>query len=314
MPSMRRIRLLAVATVVAVAVVLFYSTSLRGPSSSSSSSSSTSSTIGDFYHKTKGAIDRSKTRSQIVIDAQTGAQAGQIPADRDADGNVDDDDEHSGRRMMERLQASEQQAKKQANEKGGLKPDAPSLVVGVGSAAEGQKKAGAGDAPFPVKEKGKGKGKGRLKEGELKSKEEADDDNDDDDNGEDKSKGKSSEEREAEREMNAILKKSPVILFSKTYCPHSKRAKGLLLEKYAITPEPYVVELDEHPLGPALQDLLEAKTGRRTVPNVMVNGVSVGGADQLVQLDGDGELVAKISDLGQKRVEIMERFVARDPK
>lgn len=100
-----------------------------------------------------------------------------------------------------------------------------------------------------------------------------------------------------------------VIIFSKSYCPYSKRAKGLLLEKYAITPEPYVVELDEHPQGQALQDQLLETTGRRTVPNIMVNGVSLGGADDIVEMDNADKLVAKIVDLGNKRVEVSERFV-----
>jgi glutaredoxin len=99
-----------------------------------------------------------------------------------------------------------------------------------------------------------------------------------------------------------------VIIFSKSYCPYSKRAKGILLEKYTITPEPFVVELDEHPLGPHLQDYLLKKTGRRTVPNILVNGVSIGGADDIVSLDNEDKLVAKVRDLGQARVEISERF------
>lgn len=101
-----------------------------------------------------------------------------------------------------------------------------------------------------------------------------------------------------------------VIIFSKTYCPYSKRAKGLLLEKYSISPDPYVVELDEHPLGPYLQDHLEEKTGRRTVPNVLINGISIGGADDIVDLDNHDKLVEKVLSLGNKHVQIEERFVS----
>lgn len=105
----------------------------------------------------------------------------------------------------------------------------------------------------------------------------------------------------------------PVIIFSKSYCPFSKRAKGLLLEKYLITPDPYVVELDEHPLGSQLQDQLLEKTGRRTVPNIMINGVSIGGADDIVELDNSDTLVKKMVELGQKRVKMVERFVSGGP-
>ena len=101
-----------------------------------------------------------------------------------------------------------------------------------------------------------------------------------------------------------------VIIFSKSYCPYSKRAKGILLEKYTISPAPYVVELDEHPLGKQLQDQLKVRTDRKTVPNIMVNGVSMGGSDEIVELDNADRLAAKIRDLGNKRVEITERFSA----
>jgi glutaredoxin len=83
-----------------------------------------------------------------------------------------------------------------------------------------------------------------------------------------------------------------------------------LLDKYSITPDPFVVELDEHPLGPLLQEQLLQTTGRRTVPNIMINGVSIGGADDIIQLDNDDELVKKVVNLGGKRVEIAERFVS----
>lgn len=101
-----------------------------------------------------------------------------------------------------------------------------------------------------------------------------------------------------------------VIIFSKTYCQFSKKAKALLLNKYSITPEPYVVELDVHQLGRQIQDRLAKMTGRKTVPNIMINGKSIGGADDITELDNDGELVGKIRSLGSvggKTVEVKER-------
>ncbi|KAJ6150810.1 hypothetical protein N7470_007404 [Penicillium chermesinum] len=68
-------------------------------------------------------------------------------------------------------------------------------------------------------------------------------------------------EAEAKSELNYILKQAPVIIFSKSYCPHSKRAKTILLEGYEISPKPYVVELDQHRLGADLQSLLAETTG-----------------------------------------------------
>jgi hypothetical protein len=43
----------------------------------------------------------------------------------------------------------------------------------------------------------------------------------------------------------------------------------------------------------------------------MINGVSIGGADDIVDLDKDDKLVSKIVELGNKRVEMVERFAAK---
>ncbi|KAJ5761918.1 uncharacterized protein N7511_005300 [Penicillium nucicola] len=111
---------------------------------------------------------------------------------------------------------------------------------------------------------------------------------------------KAKKEEEAKTELNAILKRAPVIIFSKSYCPHSKRAKTILLDHYTIQPQPFVVELDQHPLGPYLQALLAQNTGRRTVPNVLVSGQSIGGGDSIAELDQRDELVSKLRQLGGK--------------
>ena len=130
---------------------------------------------------------------------------------------------------------------------------------------------------------------------------------------------------EAKSELNSILKQSPgmfvcvflaanyepskltavrtlVIIFSKSYCPYSKKAKSILLDHYSISPKPFVVELDQHPIGAALQSLLAQNTGRRTVPNVLVNGKSIGGGDDIAALDHSDELASKLRELGGKWV------------
>lgn len=112
----------------------------------------------------------------------------------------------------------------------------------------------------------------------------------------------SEEEHEVEVELNGILKKGPIIIFSKSYCPFSAKAKNILLKKYIIVPEPYVVELDQHPLGSGLQAHLAKSTGRRTVPNVLINGKSIGGGDEVEALDTSGALIEKVKSMGGKRI------------
>lgn len=117
------------------------------------------------------------------------------------------------------------------------------------------------------------------------------------------------------------------MIFSKSYCPHSKKAKHLLLEIYNINPKPTVVELDlltehipisphhaspddsEHDshskvtLGKALQDLLAEITGRRTVPNIVVGGGhSIGGNDLIWEMHGSSLLAEEIKKYGGRKV------------
>ena len=133
---------------------------------------------------------------------------------------------------------------------------------------------------------------------------------------------KTEEEKDVELELKSLLKRSPsthllilntlyksrliltetsVIIFSKSGCPYSKKAKATF-EKYTIIPEPFIVELDEHRLGHQLQDALEKNTGRRTVPNVLISGKSIGGGDEVEVLHQSGLLVEKIKYMGGKRI------------
>ena len=62
------------------------------------------------------------------------------------------------------------------------------------------------------------------------------------------------------------------------------------------------MELDEHKLGQGLQSALEKLTGRRTVPNVLINGKSIGGGDDIQDLHNDDQLIDTITSLGGKRI------------
>lgn len=86
------------------------------------------------------------------------------------------------------------------------------------------------------------------------------------------------------------------------------KAKSILLDKYTIVPKPYVVELDKHPIGKDLQDLLAQSTGRRTVPNILVNGKSIGGGDDIAALDSSDSLAPELQKLGGKWVTEVTRL------
>lgn len=87
------------------------------------------------------------------------------------------------------------------------------------------------------------------------------------------------------------LQSHPVVVFSKTYCPYSRRAKELLAT-YKLEPPPLVFELDVREDGRLIQETLRRLTGRSTVPNVIVGpaGESIGGADDVAAMHDAGRL------------------------
>ncbi|PVH87178.1 hypothetical protein DL98DRAFT_405734 [Cadophora sp. DSE1049] len=257
MPSMRRIKVFGLLLVMAIITLLFYTSS-----SSSSKYDLESSQTGDFFYKTKSALERTP-----VGGGASTAGKGKVVGT----GSEEDDKEASRARLKEAAQIAKDNANLKAP-----KPDPPSKVVGIGSAAEGAEKSVAGRKKFSA----------GGSEAQVPVKEEE----------------KESQEEEVKAEFNSILKKAPIIIFSKSYCPHSARAKGILLEKYLIDPKPFVVELDQHPLGAQLQAKLADLTGRKTVPNVLINGLTIGGGDDVAELDSSRKLVDKVRDLGGKRM------------
>ncbi|CAL9730370.1 hypothetical protein MOUN0_J03994 [Monosporozyma unispora] len=107
-----------------------------------------------------------------------------------------------------------------------------------------------------------------------------------DSTGEDGSTTSGSEDGEynAEEEYSMLIKANPLVMFSKSYCPFSSGLKELLAEYFDFDPPIVVVELDQHSNGRELQEYIGKKTGRKTVPNLIVNGQSKGGFDDLHQL------------------------------
>ncbi len=77
---------------------------------------------------------------------------------------------------------------------------------------------------------------------------------------------------------------SNIIVYSTAYCPYCVRAKQLLERKGAEYKEFMV---DQSPT--LMQEMME-RSQRRTVPQIFINDQSIGGYDDLAQLDAKGEL------------------------
>ncbi|GAA5941058.1 hypothetical protein JCM1841_001676 [Sporobolomyces salmonicolor] len=100
-----------------------------------------------------------------------------------------------------------------------------------------------------------------------------------------------------ELQLERLVRRAPVVVFSKTTCPYSKRAKELL-QQYDLRPAAHVVEVDQRPDAISLKALLTRRTRHSTFPNVIIGSRSIGGADDLDRLAASGELGRMLDEVG----------------
>ncbi len=74
-------------------------------------------------------------------------------------------------------------------------------------------------------------------------------------------------------------------MYSTAVCPYCQRAEMLLKSKGVAEIEKIRIDLD-----PARREEMMEKTGRRTVPQIYIGEVHVGGFDDLAALDRAGRL------------------------
>ena len=75
-------------------------------------------------------------------------------------------------------------------------------------------------------------------------------------------------------------------MYSTAVCPFCIRAERLLLARGVGSIEKLRVDLD-----PALREEMIRETGRRTVPQIFIDGLHVGGFEELAELDREGKLM-----------------------
>jgi glutaredoxin 3 len=77
-----------------------------------------------------------------------------------------------------------------------------------------------------------------------------------------------------------------VIIYSKEQCPYCVAAKQLLKAK-GVNYEEIRIDLD-----PSQRDIMIARSGRRTVPQIFINDQAIGGYDDMAALEKAGKLNA----------------------
>jgi glutaredoxin 3 len=78
---------------------------------------------------------------------------------------------------------------------------------------------------------------------------------------------------------------SSVRMYTSEYCPYCQRAKALLRRRGVTAIQEIRVDLE-----PEQRDTMIGLTGRRTVPQIFIGDLHVGGCDDLMALDARGGL------------------------
>jgi glutaredoxin 3 len=82
-----------------------------------------------------------------------------------------------------------------------------------------------------------------------------------------------------------------VVMYSTRVCPYCVRAEMLLKQRGVVNVEKILVDV-----LPDEKDKMIERTGRRTVPQIFIGDVHVGGCDDLYELDRKGDLVKLLSE------------------
>jgi glutaredoxin 3 len=84
-----------------------------------------------------------------------------------------------------------------------------------------------------------------------------------------------------------------VEVYTTSYCPYCTQAKSLLKRKGVA-----FEEIDVSGDSALREKMIELSGGRRTVPEIFINGKIVGGYDELRALDAEGKLDPLLSEPG----------------
>ncbi|WRX18985.1 Glutaredoxin - like 10 [Theobroma cacao] len=95
--------------------------------------------------------------------------------------------------------------------------------------------------------------------------------------------------------VKQIVSSNQVVVFSKTYCGYCNRVKQLFTQLGAAYK---TIELNQESDGDDMQAALLEWTGQRTVPNVFIGGIHIGGCDSVVAKHQAGQLVNLLTNAG----------------
>ena len=92
--------------------------------------------------------------------------------------------------------------------------------------------------------------------------------------------------------VHKVIAEKKVVMFSKVTCPFCTEAKKILRE---LDVSFHVVEMDSQA---TLFDSVKVVSGQKTVPNLYIGGVHIGGCDDLKAKIKNGQVLKALEDAG----------------
>jgi len=96
-------------------------------------------------------------------------------------------------------------------------------------------------------------------------------------------------------QLRGIDVATPLIIYSKTYCPYSKGAKAIF-DILDVEPKPVIIEVDLREDADIVKSQLGRLTGRDTFPNILLRFKSIGGFTDVQAMYDSGELFKMLKD------------------
>ncbi|KAF9315528.1 hypothetical protein BG003_002931 [Podila horticola] len=99
-----------------------------------------------------------------------------------------------------------------------------------------------------------------------------------------------------EARIHGLIDSNKIMVFSKSYCPYSASAKKLLK---SYTSDLHILEVDLESDGAAIKDvLIKITNGHKTFPSIFLQGLSIGGWDNLEAMDKKHDLKPRLEAMG----------------
>ncbi|KAL2263519.1 hypothetical protein VTK26DRAFT_6420 [Humicola hyalothermophila] len=99
---------------------------------------------------------------------------------------------------------------------------------------------------------------------------------------------------EAAQKAQQLIDDNAVMVFSKSYCPYCNNTKRIL---DGLNAKYKAYELNQESDGADIQNALHQMTGQRTVPNIFIGRVHIGGNSDLEAVVQNGKDGKKIEEL-----------------